>query len=86
MFSPWNSLEVKNLNYKTQAYQIIIKYYRENSCKAIKHQIGSFSSVFFLSPTFVEIKNSFTRTLLTFNSKNFEIICYRKNTDENEPI
>ena len=40
----------------------------------------------FLSPTFVEIKNSFTRTLLTFNSKNFGIICYRKNTDENEPI
>ena len=37
MFSPWNSLEVKNLNYKTQAYQTIIKYYRENSCKAIKH-------------------------------------------------
>ena len=25
----------------------------------------------FLSPTFVEIKNSFTRTLLTFNFKNF---------------
>ena len=37
MFSPWNSLEVKNLNYKTQAYQTIIKYYRENSCKAITH-------------------------------------------------
>ena len=37
IFSPWNSLEVKNLNYKTQAYQTIIKYYRENSCKAIKH-------------------------------------------------
>ena len=37
MFSPWKSLEVKNLNYKTQAYQTIIKYYRENSCKAIKH-------------------------------------------------
>ena len=37
MFSPWNSLEVKNLNFKTQAYQTIIKYYRENSCKAIKH-------------------------------------------------
>ena len=40
----------------------------------------------FLSPTFVEIKNSFIRTLLTFNSKNFGIICYQKNTDENEPI
>ena len=40
----------------------------------------------FLSPTFVEIKNSFTRTLLTFNSKNFGIIFYGKNTDENEPI
>ena len=40
----------------------------------------------FLSPTFAEIKNSFTRTLLTFNSKNFGIICYRKNADENEPI
>ena len=40
----------------------------------------------FLSPTFVEIKNSFTRTLLTFNSKNFGIICYRKNTDQNERI
>ena len=37
MFSPWNSVQVKNLNYKTQAYQTIIKYYRENSCKAIKH-------------------------------------------------
>ena len=36
MFSPWNSLEVKNLNYKTKAYQTIIKYYRENSYKAIK--------------------------------------------------
>ena len=47
MFSPWNSVQVKNLNYKTQAYQTIIKYYRENSCKTIKHYIGSFSSVFF---------------------------------------
>ena len=40
----------------------------------------------FLSPTFVEIKNSFTRTLLTFNSKNFGIICYWKNTDQNKRI
>ena len=39
-----------------------------------------------LSPTFAEMKNSFTRTLLTFNSKKFGIICYRKNADENEPI
>ena len=37
MFSSWNSLEAKNLNYKTQVYQTAIKYYRENSCKAIKH-------------------------------------------------
>ena len=37
MFSPWNSLEVKNLNYKTLAYQTIMKYDRENSYKAIKH-------------------------------------------------
>ena len=35
LFSPWNSLEVKNLNYKTQAYQTIIKYCRENNYKAI---------------------------------------------------
>ena len=40
----------------------------------------------FLSLTFVEIKNSFTRTLLVFNSKNFRIIFYWKKTDENEPI
>ena len=45
MFSPWNSLEVKNLNYKTQAYQTIIKYYRENSCKAIKHYMFIFICV-----------------------------------------
>ena len=37
MFSPWKSLEVKNLNYKTQAYQTIIKYDREKSYKVIKH-------------------------------------------------
>ena len=42
MFSPWNSLEVKNLNYKTFAYQTITKYCRENSYKAIKHMIRSF--------------------------------------------
>ena len=40
----------------------------------------------FLSPTFVEVKNSCTRTLLTFNSKNFGMICYWKDTGENEPI
>ena len=40
----------------------------------------------FLSLAFVEIKKSFTRTLLVFNSKNFRIICYWKKTDENEPI
>ena len=39
-----------------------------------------------LSPTFVEIKNSFTKTLLDFNSKNFGIICYWKNTNQNERI
>ena len=42
LFSPWNSLEVKNLNYKTEAYQPIIKYFRDNSYKAIKHMIPSF--------------------------------------------
>ena len=42
LFSPWNSLEVKNLNYKTLAYQPIIKHCRENSYKAIKHMIPSF--------------------------------------------
>ena len=40
----------------------------------------------FLSPTFVEIKNSFIRTLLAFNSKNFGILSYQKNTDEIKPI
>ena len=40
----------------------------------------------FLSLTFVEIKNSFTKTLLVFDSKNFRIIFYRKKTDENESI
>ena len=39
-----------------------------------------------LGPTFVEIKNSFTETLLTFNSKNFRIICYWKKSDESAPI
>ena len=39
-----------------------------------------------LGLTFVEIKNSFTKTLLVFNSKNFRIICYWKKTDESEPI
>ena len=34
----------------------------------------------------VDALPAFTRTLLTFNSKNFGIICYQKNTDENEPI
>ena len=37
MFSPWNSLDVKNLNYKGQVYQTIIEYYRENSSEALKH-------------------------------------------------
>ena len=37
MFTPWNSLNVKNLNYKTLAYQTIIKYYIEISSKALKH-------------------------------------------------
>ena len=32
----------------------------------------------FLSLTFVEIKKSFTKTLLVFNSKNYRIICYWK--------
>ena len=40
----------------------------------------------FLSLTFVEIKKSFSRTLLVFNSMNFRIICYWKYTDESEPI
>ena len=31
-----------------------------------------------LGLTFVEIKNSFTKTLLVFNSKNFRTICYWK--------
>ena len=39
MFSPWNSLEVKNLNHKTLAYQTKIKYYRKNSYKAKKHTL-----------------------------------------------
>ena len=36
-----------------------------------------------LGLTFVEIKKSFTETLVTFNSKNFRIICYWKKSDEN---
>ena len=28
---------VKNLNYKFSAYQTMIKYYRENDSKALKH-------------------------------------------------
>ena len=45
MFSPWNSLNVKNLNYKTLPYQTN-RYYRKNYSKALKHQIGSLSSFF----------------------------------------
>ena len=37
MFSPWNTLDVKNLNYQTWAYHTIINYYRENRYKALKH-------------------------------------------------
>ena len=37
MFSTWNSLLVKNLNYKFSAYQTMIKYFRENDSKALKH-------------------------------------------------
>ena len=55
MFSPWNSLEVKNLNYKTQAYQTIIKYYRKNDSKALKHYIGSLLSVFFQEKKYSKI-------------------------------
>ena len=36
--------------------------------------------------TFVEIKNSFTKTFLVFNSKNVRIICYWKKIDKSEPI
>ena len=36
--------------------------------------------------TFVEVKNSSTKTLLVFNSKNFRIICFWKKTDKSEPI
>ena len=39
-----------------------------------------------LGLTFVEIKNSFTKTLLDSNSKNFRMICYWKGTDESEPV
>ena len=39
-----------------------------------------------LGSTFVEIKNSFTKTLLIFNSKVFRIICYWKKTDESEAV
>ena len=39
-----------------------------------------------LGPTFVEIKKSFTETLLTFKSKNFKIICYWKRSDESAAI
>ena len=38
-----------------------------------------------LGPTFVEIKKSFTKTLLNSNSKNFRIFFYWKKTDKSEP-
>ena len=38
-----------------------------------------------LGPTFVEIKESFTKTLLVFHSKNFRIFFYWKTTHESEP-
>ena len=38
-----------------------------------------------LGLTFVEIKNSFTKTLWVFDSKNFRIICYWRKTDESDP-
>ena len=39
-----------------------------------------------LGPTFEEIKKSYTKTLLTLNSKNFKIICYWKKFDESAAI
>ena len=40
----------------------------------------------FLSPTFVEIKKSFTKMLLSFNFKNFRIFFSWKKTDKSEPM
>ena len=40
----------------------------------------------FLSPTFVEIKKSFTKMLLSFNFKNFKIFFSWKKTDKSEPM
>ena len=40
----------------------------------------------FLSLTFVEIKKSFTKMLLSFNFKNFRIFFSWKKTDKSEPI
>ena len=39
-----------------------------------------------LSPTFVEIKKSFTKMLLSFNSKNFRIFFSWNKTDKSEPM
>ena len=61
-FSPWNSPEVKNLNYKTQAYQTIIKYYRKNSCRGNymrKYGIHLHTSDFFLKYIRYVCKNIF---------------------------
>ena len=78
-------------NEKKDGYQFMKERNHSNVIFVLKYGSRKKNSFWcrcstFLSPTFVEIKNSFTRTLLTFNSKNFGIICYQKNTDENEPI
>ena len=39
-----------------------------------------------LGPTFVKIKNFFTKTLLNYNSKTFRIFFYWKKSDESEPF
>ena len=66
--------------------QMILKYKLPilNIWTKIQFWQGKWSIL--LALNFVEIKNFFTRTLISFNSKNFWIICYWKNTHENELI
>ena len=86
-FQMLNYLELSNQNYDCKKQKV--EYYLSKMfLKYGSRKKNSFCCrcSTFLSPNFVEIKNSFIRTLLTFNSKNFGIIYYQKNTDENEPI
>ena len=47
IFSPWNSLVVRNLKNKTQVYETIMEYYRKNSSIELNHPIRLLSSILF---------------------------------------